>query len=453
MKPVIFAGPTLSREEVLSRLDCDCRGPAARGDVYKATLGHPPAIGIIDGYFQGALSVWHKEILWAMSQGIHVFGSSSMGALRAAELHVFGMHGCGAIFADYLSGALEDDDEVAVLHGPSELGFMPLSEPMVNIRATLRRAVAQDIVTSASAQVLCEAAKARFYHDRTWQNLTAGAAAQTLPEGERRRFEDWLQDGRVDIKRKDAEAMLAEMRARLSAGLEPMDVDYSFEWTHLWDGVTAETVSMSKDGSDESGHPSEADVLDEVRLDPGIYSQTRREGLLRVLAAAEARRLGEAVTARELKEGITRFRMDRGLVTRQQLDEWLSLNLMDMPALERLVEVDLLIAALARRAEPAMAQQQLAALRLQNTYPAFHERALSKSVFREQTDTDNPSTDDIDVVPVQIVAWFFENWLRQEIPDDMDKFVMDGGFGDVEDFYRAIISEYLYQKRTDRDSG
>ena len=66
-----------------------------------------------------------------------------MGALRAAELHVFGMQGVGRIFEAYRDDSLEDDDEVAVLHAPEEAGFLPLSEPMVNIRTTLARAEKQ----------------------------------------------------------------------------------------------------------------------------------------------------------------------------------------------------------------------------------------------------------------------------------------------------------------------
>jgi hypothetical protein len=57
----------------------------AQGDVYRAALRAPRAIGIIDGYFERMPSVWHKEILWAMSRGIHVFGSASMGALELAS--------------------------------------------------------------------------------------------------------------------------------------------------------------------------------------------------------------------------------------------------------------------------------------------------------------------------------------------------------------------------------
>ena len=66
-----------------------------------------------------------------------MFGAASMGALRAAELAAFGMEGVGAIFEAFREGVLEDDDEVAVIHGPAEFGYPVLSEAMVNIRRTL----------------------------------------------------------------------------------------------------------------------------------------------------------------------------------------------------------------------------------------------------------------------------------------------------------------------------
>jgi len=58
-------------------------------------------IGIVDGNFETVATVWHKEILWAMAQGIHVYGAASIGALRAAELAEFGMKGVGAIFRHF----------------------------------------------------------------------------------------------------------------------------------------------------------------------------------------------------------------------------------------------------------------------------------------------------------------------------------------------------------------
>ncbi len=53
---------------------------------------------LIDGYFHQVPSVQHKEILYALHQGLAVFGCSSMGALRAAELADFGMVGIGRVF-------------------------------------------------------------------------------------------------------------------------------------------------------------------------------------------------------------------------------------------------------------------------------------------------------------------------------------------------------------------
>ncbi|HYO73072.1 MAG TPA: TfuA-like protein, partial [Archangium sp.] len=160
MKVVIFAGPTLSAEEGRRELDAVYLPPAAQGDLYRAALGKPVAIGLIDGYFERVPSVSHKEILWAMKQGVHVFGAASMGALRAAELAAFGMEGVGEIHEAFASGALEDDDEVAVVHADAEEGYQPLSEAMVNIRATLQAAQGARVLGEETRLSLEQCAKA-----------------------------------------------------------------------------------------------------------------------------------------------------------------------------------------------------------------------------------------------------------------------------------------------------
>lgn len=55
-------------------------------------------------------SVRHKEIPHLLANGVTVIGCSSMGALRAAELHPQDLTGSGQVFAMY------GDDEVAVPH-------------------------------------------------------------------------------------------------------------------------------------------------------------------------------------------------------------------------------------------------------------------------------------------------------------------------------------------------
>src|SRR5438552_17040297 len=108
MNVFIFTGPTISPVEASAELKAVCLPPAAEGDVYRVTLKRPQAIGIIDGYFQSVPTVRHKEILWAMTRGIHVFGSASIGALRAAELAPCGMEGVGTTLELYRDGVWEE---------------------------------------------------------------------------------------------------------------------------------------------------------------------------------------------------------------------------------------------------------------------------------------------------------------------------------------------------------
>ena len=151
MTVCVFLGPTLPLDQARQALDAIYLPPVRQGDVYRALLRHRPSmIGIVDGYFHQVPSVWHKEILVAMAEGVHVFGSASMGALRAAELADFGMQGVGHVFQDFRDGVLEDDDEVAVVHAPAEIGFVAASEAMVNIRRTLAVAESEAVIGAAT---------------------------------------------------------------------------------------------------------------------------------------------------------------------------------------------------------------------------------------------------------------------------------------------------------------
>src|SRR5262245_18526898 len=116
MRLVVFVGPTLRRQEIATPGTFVVEPPVRQGALYRAALTQPDAIGIVDGYFAGVPAVWHKEILFALAEGIPVFGAASMVSLRAAELYPFGMVGIGEIFEAFRDGRLEDDDEVAVTH-------------------------------------------------------------------------------------------------------------------------------------------------------------------------------------------------------------------------------------------------------------------------------------------------------------------------------------------------
>jgi len=233
---IVFAGPSLAGIEGAIPSGIECRPPARQGDVYLATLEDPRAIGIVDGLFEGAPSVWHKEILWALSQGIPVLGAASMGALRAAELDLFGMIGVGEIYEGYRDGVLEDDDEVALLHAPEEMGHAPLSVAMVNVRATCDAARRNGVVTAGRRDHLVKIAKSIFYKDRTWARILEAVA-----DGENvRRFEAWLDDNYVDQKQRDALELIERMRAGTLVDQRAEVQDFRFEVTDLWQQHVAE---------------------------------------------------------------------------------------------------------------------------------------------------------------------------------------------------------------------
>lgn len=235
--PIIFCGPTIDPDSAARELDAVFLPPAAQGDVYRAVLDGPVAIGLIDGFFDSVDAVAHKEILWAMSQGVHVYGSASMGALRAVELATFGMRGAGDIVRWYRSGLLEDDDEVALVHGDADTGYRALSVAMVDIRATLEAAENAGVIGADTAAALVATAKALFYADRAYPLILARGRERGLPGHELDALQDFLPGGAVAQKRRDAVAMLRLMRDEIARGLAPMQVRYHLSTTDAWRAV------------------------------------------------------------------------------------------------------------------------------------------------------------------------------------------------------------------------
>jgi hypothetical protein len=139
--PVAFIGPCLSGP-LCNEVREACSGfriepPARRGDVLRVLAGRPEAILLLDGYYYTTPSVSHKEILYALAAGVRVAGASSMGALRAAELAPWGMEGIGRVATWFLEGRLDGDDEVALLHAPSDAGYRILTLALVEVRHAL----------------------------------------------------------------------------------------------------------------------------------------------------------------------------------------------------------------------------------------------------------------------------------------------------------------------------
>ncbi|WP_066377817.1 TfuA-like protein [Anabaena sp. CA = ATCC 33047] len=250
----VFLGPSLPRQQARQILDADYYPPASKGDIYRIMASGVKTIILIDGIFHGKPSIWHRELIHAIEEGIQVFGASSMGALRAAELEPFGMVGHGQVFAWYRDGLLESDDEVALLHGTEESGFVSMSEPLVNIRYTLLQAVEANYLTAEQARYLIDEVKQLYYPQRSYQQMLQSQVIQDLPSENATRLKHYLLHHKINIKQIDAMGVL-KLYASLSQEQIPKpkgrfcspSIDLQFQRLKMTGFVTASGLRVGKD--------------------------------------------------------------------------------------------------------------------------------------------------------------------------------------------------------------
>lgn len=207
--PIVFLGPTLRPAAAAELCTFEFRPPAGMGDITRAVAKNPAAIILIDGVFEDQPSVWHKEILFALSKGIAVIGASSMGALRAAELSALGMTGYGAIYNAFADGQLNDDDEVAVVHGPAELNWPALSDAMIDIRDFVAQAVLSKVLEIEDANHIIGHAKLQFFKFRSLDASLRSALQNYRTNTEIEQISDWFAKRGPGVKERDCRELLS----------------------------------------------------------------------------------------------------------------------------------------------------------------------------------------------------------------------------------------------------
>ncbi|WP_413990186.1 TfuA-like protein [Labrys okinawensis] len=210
MTSILFTGPSLHGVAPELLHGFEVRPPAGCGDLLAAAMQGADAIGLIDGVFDHAPSVWHKEILYAISCGIRVYGAASMGALRGAECAAYGMIGVGRIFEDYASGRRVADADVGVAHAPAEFGYAPLSIALVDVEVTLQDMRSVNVLSLHEGERLLQAAQQIHFKERTWPDIVARAGFSGLQASA---MEEALERHARSQKREDAIALLERLRA------------------------------------------------------------------------------------------------------------------------------------------------------------------------------------------------------------------------------------------------
>lgn len=214
MNIVIFTGPTISINEAKQHLDAVYLPPAKQGDIVSAIFKYEPdVIGLIDGESYPELEVWHREILYAIENGITVYGASAIGALRAVELEIHGMIGIGEIYKYLKDLAISDDDDVMCDYDKTG-EYARLSEPFVNMRATLQAARRENILGDREYDDLIKAAKSIYYKKRSFGGLFENISKNNLLSRERlARLEIFAKDRYVDQQKRDALHLLDAVKS------------------------------------------------------------------------------------------------------------------------------------------------------------------------------------------------------------------------------------------------
>ncbi len=436
MQAIIFLGPSLPLSEAKQILPAVYLPPAQQADLISAIARYQPdAIGLIDGVFYQALSVWHKEILYALDQGIAVYGASSMGALRAAETAAFGMVGVGKVYHMYASGELTDDDEVALAHGPASDGYRKVSEPMVNIRATLAAAERAGVIAPSQHSQLIAIAKAMHFPERTFSAILKRAAIEGFPETAAQILARFVAGNYVDVKKQDAIELLTTIRdlqpdTRPSS---PKNKAFQFNRSGLFETLYNRDRSVEHENINV---PLES-VANYAALHHPAFEELNFSALNRVIVDMLAKVLEVQSNSDEIEAEVARFRRKQGVVEEEAFAAWLRTNhlnqeefrqLMSQLANCRRLHRWFMMARWAGRTTKVVLDE----LRLNGQYVDWLTQAATQQRLLEDQE-DEAAEDPLDVLVQEHLAW-----TECKISTDWPTWAEEAGFHDATEFKNAL---------------
>jgi hypothetical protein len=382
----------------------------------------PSTIVIIDGSFQNKPTVWHKEILFALSRGVRVVGCSSMGALRAAELHVFGMEGTGAIYEAFRDGVYNDDDEVAVTHAAAEHGFRALSEAMVNIRAALAEAERRRLISAPTGAALVAGAKRLFYPNRSWPALFGIGRDQGLPVEEMAALQSYVRSEHPNQKREDAVVLLRQLAGSEAAAPPGPPPSFTFESSWFWKKLVA-TEERRRDALAPCGQPPEivhhAAVARHVRFASLDREELLRSALLLHLIERQAASQSSHDVADETPTArLERFGKEIAAARSADVDRYLSVELRRRGLFDDVVK------------------------EIESRWQRLRESGILTEADLDAAEIDQD----------QLLAWLAGR-LGRSAPVDLELLAVELGFASIEELKREATAAYLVENLVEKREG
>jgi hypothetical protein len=439
MTHFVFLGPSLPHAQAQAlHPQAVLLPPVAMGDLY--TLVHTRArpgdvVAIVDGLFEQVPAVWHKEILFALEQGVHVWGASSMGALRAAELQPFGMRPVGRIAQAFASGELEDDDEVVVAHATAEQGFRSLSQAMVSLRHGLLSLSASAAVPQAVAQALVVHAKSLHYSQRSWAAVIAQARVLLRPEAEIQALK--LQARQPDAKALDAITLLQELAA--VPELPPFEAGFTLERTAFWQALVHNQHLLQLAGG---GLAADARaVLAHARaLDPRRHLWRQQALLLRLV---EERAAGVVLPDAELQAAARRLAHRHGLRRGSELRHWREQQGLDDTAWLSLLRREALIQRELAARGPLLEADEALGLRQHGQWSDLQAQVGQARQLLAERGISKPTLADAGVDADALQAWY-EQRCGAMLPTP-ERHAQALGFESLRDLVSELLAQHMLQ--------
>ncbi len=377
METIVFLGPSLSPQEARQILPARYLPPVAQSDLFSAVEKYSPnVIVMIDGVFEQSLSVWHKEILYALNKGIHVLGCSSMGALRAAETSHYGMKGFGEIYKMYASGELQDDDEVALWHLDEENDYLNICEPMVNIRQTLTFALKQNEISEQLHDKLVAIGKSLYYPKRSIAKIVELAHQQEAPGlWNKEELISYLNNNYINQKQLDAINLLTHLANNPLS--QPFQPEFDFFSSMMFKAQTEKDRLISS----ETGEATVGNIARQYTLQNHEAVHIQNQALDKIFLVEQGSALGVRVNDNDIETETRRYRKINRLEDENDFQHWLDENDLNNRDFTVLMKIEAVCRQVRKWTMTQLGHRSscgslINELKLQNKYPKAKQKTL-----------------------------------------------------------------------------
>jgi hypothetical protein len=429
---LVYAGPSLDHDSIREQVpEAIIKPPLKQGDFISDLMELQPShVLIIDGTFHQSLSIWHKEVIWALQiPGVKaVYGASSMGALRAADIANFGMIGCGKIFEWYYEGVIHDESEVASTYAPLPDGSLfATTVPLVNVRGALLKGFENEVFDEETAEQIFAQAGAIHWTERTERSLGS------------------LNDVLLDVlkahnqKAIDALELLCTFRdlKPIEGAIKPTEESLSLLFSAQFERdrsvtVGGRQVKLQDIDAFVSLHSQEFEELSEA-------ADNRILGLL----LADIYRIG--FTAAELDAEWRRMNIKKGLRSLAEHDRFLRDNHMNARELYRLLGEEIRLRKLRRalmvRCGPRRRTQRLLdLLKLNGQYPYWCNAAARHEQLLESQGGEI-GLEFAEEMNVSSLLLQHAKSSGQTISASLEDFIAENGFGTLRELAVALLRD------------